>query len=77
METPIFRLIEEELLQCREKINASIQTLNEIDVHFPDKPELAVRLARIVIKCEDTNFIIEKLRKLQWRVTGGNFEEDK
>lgn len=77
METPIFKKIEEELISCREKIDSFIKTLHEIDSHFPDKPDLALLLAQVVIKEEDSRYIIEKLIKLQWRVNVGNFEEDK
>ncbi|MEA5603687.1 hypothetical protein [Nostoc sp. UHCC 0252] len=77
METPIFKLIAEELIFCKEKIDIAIQTLHELDGYFPDKPDIAVRLAQEVIKYEDTHFIVEKLIKLQWMVTRGNFEEDK
>ncbi|MEH2392732.1 MAG: hypothetical protein V7K21_14120 [Nostoc sp.] len=77
METPIFRIIEEELLSCREKIDTAIQALNEIDAQFTDKPALAVRLAQVIIKYEDTQCVVEKLLMLQWRVNVGNFEQDK
>lgn len=77
METPIFKKIEEDLIFCREKIDSFIKTLHEIDGYFPDKPELALLLARVVIKEEETRYIIEKLIKLQWRVNVGNFQQDK
>ncbi|MFN6486269.1 MULTISPECIES: hypothetical protein [unclassified Nostoc] len=77
METPIFKIIEEELLQCRERIDSFIKTLHEIDAYFPDKPDIALLLARAVLKYEDTSFLIEKLTRLQWNVMRGKFEEDK
>ncbi|MFN6460572.1 MAG: hypothetical protein RMZ41_001825 [Nostoc sp. DedVER02] len=77
METPIFRLIEKELLECRQKIDSAIKNLNELDAKLTDKPDLVLPLAQAIIKEENTRYVIEKLIKLQERVNRGNFEEDK
>jgi hypothetical protein len=66
METPVFKLIEEELLSCREKIDEALEAFDEIDAQFIDKPELAVRLAQVIIKYENTNFIVEKGSNAIW-----------
>jgi hypothetical protein len=75
METPLFKLIESELISCREKIDAALNGLNEIDVHFTDKPDLALLLAQVVINEEDIRFIVEKINKLYWRLKIENLEE--
>ncbi|OBQ33246.1 MAG: hypothetical protein AN485_19250 [Anabaena sp. MDT14b] len=75
METPLFKLIESELISCREKIDEAINSLNEIDVHFTDKPDLALRLAKIIINEDDSRFIVEKINKLYWRLKIENLEE--
>jgi hypothetical protein len=75
METPLFKLIESELISCREKIDEAINNLNEIDVHFTDKPDLALRLAKIIINEEDSRYIAEKVYKLYWRLRIENLKE--
>ena len=75
METPLFKLIESELISCREKIDAAINSLNGIDVHFTDKPDLALFLAKMIINEDDSRFIVEKINKLYWRLKIENLEE--
>jgi hypothetical protein len=77
METPIFKFIEGELLECRGKIDISLQALQELDAKLTDKPDLVLPLAQAIITEDGSRYIIEKLIKLQERVNLGNFEETK